>query len=50
MKYEIQIDGCCNKTTYCAYAGAGAEMLVTGSGLFGLNRDLGKAVKIMWEQ
>lgn len=50
MRYEIQIDGCCNKSTYQIYAEAGAEMLVMGSGLFGLDPDLNKAVRIMQEQ
>lgn len=47
LRYEIQVDGCCNKTTYRTYAEAGAEMLVMGSGLFGLDEDLANAVHIM---
>lgn len=50
LRYEIQIDGCCNKTTYRTYAQAGAEMLVMGSGLFGLDPDLEHAVRIMRAQ
>lgn len=50
LNYEIQIDGCCNKTTYRTYAEAGAEMLVMGSGLFGLDPDLEKALEIMQVQ
>lgn len=50
LSYEIQIDGCCNKTTYRTYAQAGAEILVMGSGLFGLAPDLTKALDIMKKQ
>lgn len=50
LSYEIQIDGCCNKTTYRTYAQAGAEMLVMGSGLFGLDQDLDRAAAIMAQQ
>ena len=47
LQYEIQIDGCCNQTTYDRYRAAGAEMLVMGSGLFGLDKDLKKAIEKM---
>ena len=50
LKYEIQIDGCCNHTTYRMYHEAGAEMLVMGSGLFGLDKDIGKAIQLMRAQ
>lgn len=50
LGYEIQIDGCCNKTTYRAYAQAGAEMLVMGSGLFGLSGDIVEALGLMDRQ
>lgn len=50
LKYTIQIDGCCNQNTYARYRNAGAEMLVMGSGLFGLDSDLKKAVAMMHEQ
>ena len=49
-RFEIQIDGCCNKNTYALYRGAGAEMLVMGSGLFGLSEDLETAVSMALEQ
>lgn len=48
--YEIQIDGCCNITTYARYRQAGADMLVMGSGLFGLDKDLACAIKKMKAQ
>ena len=47
LSYEIQVDGCCGKSTYEIYGNAGAEMLVMGSGLFGLDQDLSKAIAIM---
>ncbi len=47
LPYTIQIDGCCNRNTYAAYRRAGAEMLVMGSGLFGLDPDLTRAVAMM---
>lgn len=50
LRYIIQIDGCCNRNTYASYRNAGAEMLVMGSGLFGLDSDLKKAVDMMREQ
>ena len=50
LSYEIQVDGCCNEKTYRTYAEAGAEMLVMGSGLFGLDTDLEKALQIMRQQ
>lgn len=50
LHYEIQVDGCCNHTTYRSYAAAGAEMLVMGSGLFGLHPDIERAVQIMRAQ
>ncbi len=50
LSYEIQIDGCCNKSTYRTYAQAGAEILVMGSGLFGLSEDLGEALTLMERQ
>ncbi|MDR3210310.1 MAG: ribulose-phosphate 3-epimerase [Planctomycetota bacterium] len=40
----IEVDGSCNRRTYVDLLRAGAEVLVMGStGLFGLNKDLGKA-------
>ena len=48
--YSIQIDGCCNPTTYRLYAQAGAEMLVMGSGLFGLDADISVALEKMQAQ
>ena len=50
LPYTIQIDGCCNKNTYALYREAGAEMLVMGSGLFGLDRDLKQALALMRRQ
>ncbi len=50
LNYEIQIDGCCNKNTYRTYAAAGAEMLVMGSGLFGLSPDIHEALRMMKDQ
>lgn len=50
LPYEIQIDGCCNSKTYQMYAEAGAEMLVMGSGLFGLSPDITEALNIMRRQ
>lgn len=50
LGYEIQIDGCCNRNTYRAYAQAGAEMLVMGSGLFGLSADISEALGMMDRQ
>lgn len=46
LHYEIQIDGCCNQTTYRKYAQAGADMLVMGSGMFGRDPDLKKCIEI----
>lgn len=50
FKFDIQIDGCCNRKTYKMYHDAGAEMLVMGSGLFGLDRNIEKALQIMRAQ
>ncbi len=50
LKYEIQIDGCCNRTTYRTYAEAGAEILVMGSGLFNLSPDIARAAALMKQQ
>lgn len=47
LHFEIQVDGCCNQKTYARYAEAGAEMLVMGSGLFGLDLDLKEAIRKM---
>ena len=49
-RFEIQIDGCCNKNTYATYKAAGAEMLVMGSGLFGLDKDIETAISGMRKQ
>lgn len=49
-RYQIQVDGCCNIETYQAYRRAGADRLVMGSGLFGLDEDLRRAVEIMRKQ
>ena len=47
-KYKIMIDGACNKDTYAALHGAGADIYVLGStGLFGLDSDLEKAWGMM---
>ena len=50
LPFTIQVDGCCNKNTYALYREAGAEMLVMGSGLFGLDSDIRKALAIMKKQ
>ncbi len=50
LRYEIQVDGCCNRASYRLYRDAGADALVMGSGLFGLDADLHKAVELMREQ
>jgi D-allulose-6-phosphate 3-epimerase len=47
LSYEIQVDGCCNRSTYRLYHEAGADMLVMGSGLFGLDNNIEKALQIM---
>lgn len=47
LSYEIQVDGCCGKSTYEIYGNAGADMFVMGSGLFGLDKDLSKAIEMM---
>lgn len=48
FKYEIQIDGSCNKRTYQQLTDAGADVLVVGSsGLFGLDPDITKAWDMM---
>ena len=43
----LQVDGCCNRSTYARYRDAGAEMLVMGSGLFGLDPDRRRALPLM---
>ncbi|MBO5789182.1 MAG: allulose-6-phosphate 3-epimerase [Clostridia bacterium] len=50
LSYEIMVDGCCNNQTYELYGRAGAEVLVMGSGLFGLDPDISKAIEIMRAQ
>lgn len=47
LRMILQVDGCCNRTTYARYRDAGAEMLVMGSGLFGLDCDLARAIALM---
>ena len=50
LKFTIQVDGCCNRNTYALYREAGAEMLVMGSGLYGLDSDLKQALVLMKKQ
>lgn len=50
LPFRIQVDGCCNKKTYALYHDAGAEMLVMGSGLFGLDASLPRAIALMQQQ
>jgi len=48
LKYLIQIDGCCNKSTFKSLRDAGADMFVMGnSGFFGQSPDLADAWKLM---
>ena len=49
-KYRIQIDGCCNPSTFKRLADAGAEVLILGSGLFNLDADLNAAYDRMLSQ
>ncbi|MEK0286022.1 D-allulose 6-phosphate 3-epimerase [Caldifermentibacillus hisashii] len=50
-EFTITIDGSCNKKTYRVLAEAGAEEFILGSsGLFNLDKDIGKAWNKMREQ
>lgn len=46
LDFKIEVDGCCNKTTFYSLATAGTRCVVLGSGLFNqdenVNQHLGK--------
>lgn len=46
LDFKIEVDGCCNKTTFYSLATAGADVFVLGSGLFNQDEDIAQA----WEK